>query len=102
LSRDDHRRRHGFIACDCAAGRVPLPGGPRARRSADGQPRFGCNLSRINWQTCVAHPSSDHKAVVLEVLGHTRVTTTERYTHVATLQMEDASGQMGEALWGQG
>jgi Site-specific recombinase XerD len=78
------------------------PGGPRARRSADGQPRFGCNLSRINWQTCAAHQSSDHKAVVLEVLGHTRVTTTERYTHVATLQMKDASERMGEAPWGQG
>jgi hypothetical protein len=42
------------------ADRVPLPGGPRVRRSADGQPTFGCNLSRINWQTCVAHQSSDH------------------------------------------
>jgi len=34
--------------------------------------------------------------------GHTRVTTTERYTHVATLQMKDASKRMGEALWGEG
>jgi hypothetical protein len=24
LSRDDHRRRHGFIACDRAADRVPI------------------------------------------------------------------------------
>ena len=37
-----------------------------------------------------------------EVLGHTRVTTTERYTHVAALQMKDASVRMGEALWGEG
>jgi len=37
-----------------------------------------------------------HIRVVQEVLGHTRATTTERYTHVATLQMRDAS----EALWG--
>jgi len=42
-----------------------------------------------------------HIRVVQEVLGHTRVTTTERYTHVATLQMREASERMGEALWGE-
>jgi site-specific recombinase XerD len=39
-----------------------------------------------------------HIRVVQEVLSHTRVTTTERYTHVATLQMKDASQRMGQAL----
>ena len=39
--------------------------------------------------------------VVQEVLGHTRVTTTERYTHMTTLQMRDASERMGEALSGE-
>src|SRR5215469_6743505 len=42
-----------------------------------------------------------HIRVVQEVLGHTRVTTTERYTHIATLQMKDASERMDQALWGQ-
>ncbi|MER7423041.1 tyrosine-type recombinase/integrase [Nonomuraea rubra] len=41
-----------------------------------------------------------HIRVVQEVLGHTRVTATERYTHVAPLQMKDASNRMDEAPWG--
>nr|WP_184937404.1 tyrosine-type recombinase/integrase [Planomonospora venezuelensis] len=40
--------------------------------------------------------------VVQEVLGHTRVTTTERYTHVAGAQMQHASERMASALWGDG
>lgn len=41
-----------------------------------------------------------HIRVVQEILGHTRVTTTERYTHVASPQVRDASTRMGKALWG--
>jgi len=40
--------------------------------------------------------------VVQEVLGHTRVTTTERDTHVASAQVRDASERMGAVLWGEG
>jgi len=43
-----------------------------------------------------------HIRVVQEVLSHTRVTTTERYTHVAALQMKDASERLSEAPWGRG
>jgi site-specific recombinase XerD len=40
--------------------------------------------------------------VVQEVLGHTRVTTTERSTHVAAAQVQDAGNRMGAAPWGEG
>ncbi|MFI7690760.1 tyrosine-type recombinase/integrase [Nonomuraea sp. NPDC049655] len=38
--------------------------------------------------------------VVQQVLGHTNVTTTERYTHVSTPLMRDAGERLASALWG--
>lgn len=40
-----------------------------------------------------------HIRVVQEILGHTRVTTTEKYVHVSSPQVRDASRLMGSALW---
>ncbi|MGW0068817.1 tyrosine-type recombinase/integrase [Streptosporangium sandarakinum] len=42
-----------------------------------------------------------HTRVVQEILGHARVTTTERYTRIAGSQVKDASERMGTALWGE-
>nr|WP_281178604.1 tyrosine-type recombinase/integrase [Streptosporangium amethystogenes] len=39
--------------------------------------------------------------VVQEVLGHTRVTTTERYAHLSTPLMRDAGERLVSALWGK-
>ncbi|MGJ6968966.1 tyrosine-type recombinase/integrase [Streptosporangium sp. G11] len=39
--------------------------------------------------------------VVQEVLGHTRVATTERYAHVSTPLMRDAGERLASALWGE-
>ncbi|XVQ86190.1 tyrosine-type recombinase/integrase [Microbispora siamensis] len=42
-----------------------------------------------------------HIRVVQEILGHARVTTTERYTHIASLQVRGVSERMGAVLWGE-
>ncbi|MEV1170543.1 tyrosine-type recombinase/integrase [Nonomuraea sp. NPDC049784] len=40
-------------------------------------------------------------SVVQEILGHSQLTTTKRYTHItATLSIE-AAARIGRALWGQ-
>lgn len=38
--------------------------------------------------------------VVQQILGHSQLSQTQRYTHVASELIEHAADQMGEALWG--
>ena len=40
-----------------------------------------------------------HIRTVQEILGHSRITVTERYTHVASPMAQDAAKLMGQALW---
>ncbi|GAA0264797.1 tyrosine-type recombinase/integrase [Cryptosporangium japonicum] len=40
-----------------------------------------------------------HIRTVQEILGHSRITITERYTHVASPMARDAAKLMGQALW---
>jgi integrase len=40
-----------------------------------------------------------HIRTVQEILGHSRVTVTEQYTHVASPMAQDAAKLMGDALW---
>ncbi len=41
-----------------------------------------------------------HVRTVQEILGHSDIRVTERYTHVASPMAQDAAEQMGRALWG--
>ena len=41
-----------------------------------------------------------HLRVIQEILGHSDVRVTERYTHVASPAVREAAGLMGAALWG--
>jgi site-specific recombinase XerD len=42
-----------------------------------------------------------HIRTVQEVLGHSRITVTERYTHVASPMVRDAAERMEKALWAE-
>lgn len=42
-----------------------------------------------------------HIRTVQEILGHSRITVTEKYTHVASPMVQDATARLGAALWGQ-
>ncbi len=42
-----------------------------------------------------------HIRTVQEILGHSRITVTEKYTHVASPMAQDAAARMDRALWGQ-
>jgi site-specific recombinase XerD len=39
--------------------------------------------------------------VVMEILGHSQISMTSRYTHVLPQVMTDAAERIGKALWGQ-
>jgi integrase len=39
--------------------------------------------------------------VVMEILGHSQISMTTRYTHVLPQVMTDAADRIGDALWGQ-
>jgi integrase len=41
-----------------------------------------------------------HARVVMEILGHSDIRLTQRYTHVASPAAADAAARMGRALWG--
>jgi site-specific recombinase XerD len=42
-----------------------------------------------------------HLRTVQEILGHSRITVTEKYTHVASPMARDAAERMDRALWGR-
>ena len=41
-----------------------------------------------------------HVRIVMEILGHSDIRVTQRYTHVASPMAGEAAQRMGQALWG--
>jgi site-specific recombinase XerD len=39
--------------------------------------------------------------VVMEILGHSQISMTAKYTHVLRQAMSDAADRIGQALWGR-
>lgn len=64
--------------------------GVAARRVHDGRHTAGTLLTE----------SGVGLRVVMELLGHSQIRVTQRYTHVGSPLAEDAAAKMGHALWG--
>lgn len=64
--------------------------GVQAKRVHDGRHTAGTLLTE----------SGVGLRVVMELLGHSQIRVTQRYTHVGSPLAEDAAAKMGDALWG--
>ena len=64
--------------------------GVQAKRVHDGRHTAGTLLTE----------SGVGLRVVMELLGHSQIRVTQRYTHVGSPLAEDAAAKMGAALWG--
>jgi integrase len=58
----------------------------------------------VGYTTAATRPArrfelSVHVRTVQEILGRSRITITERYTHVASPMQADAAKRMGETQW---
>ena len=75
------------VLCTLAEGACPLQG---MRSTTGGRHTAGALLV----------DQGVHLRVIQEILGHSDVRVTERYTHVASPAEREAAGRMGAALWG--